>query len=302
MPTTTEDERGVDRRRVFVIHGRNDRARRGLFEFLRAIGLDPIEWSEAGRMTGKGSPYIGEILDAAFGSAQAVVVLQTPDDVTYLHESLTHPGDPECNPQMQPRPNVLFEAGMAMGRDADRTVIVELGQVKVFSDIHGRHVVRLDNSVKKRQDLATRLETAGCAVRLTGTDWHEAGDLTPPVPPGGGLPLGRKLPSSQAAGTPRLKARYIDNGRNKIDAVEITNHGPGDVYDLNVDADAKVGLITRNADEFPVPRLPEGKSVRVGRMSSDSFASRSSSYFTITITAKTVDGTPVEIDEFVSGA
>ncbi|MFJ8846615.1 TIR domain-containing protein [Streptomyces cyaneofuscatus] len=86
---------------MFVIHGRSDRARRGLFEFLRAIGLDPIEWSEAGRMTGKGSPYIGEILDAAFGSAQAVVVLPTPDDVTYLHESLTHPGDPECNPQMQ---------------------------------------------------------------------------------------------------------------------------------------------------------------------------------------------------------
>ncbi len=75
MPTEAEDGRGVDRRRVFVIHGRNERARRGLFEFLRAIGLDPIEWSEAGRMTGKGSPYIGEILDAAFGNAQAVVVL-----------------------------------------------------------------------------------------------------------------------------------------------------------------------------------------------------------------------------------
>lgn len=295
-------EGGPDPRTVFVIHGRNDLARRGLFEFLRAIGLDPIEWSEAIQMTGKGSPYIGEVLDTAFANAQAVVVLQTPDDVTYLHESLTYAGDPECSPQMQPRPNVLFEAGMAMGRDENRTVIVELGQVKTFSDIHGRHVVRLDNTVRKRQDLATRLHTAGCATRLTGTDWHDAGDLTPPVPPGGGLPLGRKLPSSQASGMPRLDARYIDNGQSKLGEIQITNHGPGDVYELDVDADPKVGLVTRNDDEFPVPKLPAGKSVRVGRLSSDSLGSRSNSYFNVTITYKTADGTPVELDEFVSGA
>src|SRR5712691_5313315 len=104
-----------DRRRVFVIHGRNEPARRALFELLRSIGLDPIEWSQAIRMTGKASPYIGEVLDAAFGAAQAVVVLETPDDVAYLHPSLTYPNDPECDPQLQPRPNVLFEAGMAMG-------------------------------------------------------------------------------------------------------------------------------------------------------------------------------------------
>ncbi|MEO3972400.1 nucleotide-binding protein [Streptomyces sp. CAU 1734] len=294
-------EGDVDPRKVFVIHGRNRRARKALFEFLRALGLDPIEWSEAVQMTGKGSPYVGEVLDTVFASAQAVVVLQTPDDVAYLHESLAPPGDPECSPQMQPRPNVLFEAGMAMGRHPDRTIIVELGQVKVFSDIHGRHVVRLNNSPKKRQELATRLQTAGCATKMSRTDWHDAGDLTPPAPPGGGLPMGRKQPSSQTSGMPRLNTRYIDHGRGKIGEVEITNHGPGDVYDLEVDADAEVGLVTRNADEFPVPKLPAGKSVRVGRVSSDSMASRSNSYFHITITAKTADGTPIALNEFVSG-
>lgn len=294
-------EDGVDPRKVFVIHGRNRLARKALFDFLRALGLDPIEWSEAVQMTGKGSPYVGEVLDTVFASAQAVVVLQTPDDVAYLHESLARPGDPECSPQMQPRPNVLFEAGMAMGRHPDRTIIVELGQVKVFSDIHGRHVVRLNNSPKKRQELATRLQTAGCATRMSRTDWHDAGDLTPPAPPGGGLPMGRKQPSSQTSGMPRLNARYIDHGRGKIDEVEITNHGPGDVYDLEVDADAEIGLVTRNADEFPVPKLPAGKSVRIGRVSSDSMAARSNSYFDITITAKTADGTPIRLNEFVSG-
>lgn len=194
-PTVTEQQTGADSRKVFVIHGRNDRARRGVFSFLRSIGLEPIEWSRAIAMTGRGSPYIGEVLNVAFREAQAVLVLQTPDDVAHLHESLTYPGDPDSSPQMQPRPNVLFEAGMALARNEDRTIIVELGQIRSFSDIHGRHVVRLDNSIEKRQDLATRLRTAGCSVDLDGADWHQEGDLTPPSPPGGGLPLGRKLPS-----------------------------------------------------------------------------------------------------------
>ena len=93
---------GVDPRKVLVVHGRSEPARKGLFEFLRAIGLEPIEWSEAIQMTGQASPYIGDVRDVAFGAAQAVVVLQTPDDVAHLHEWLTYPGDPECSPKMQP--------------------------------------------------------------------------------------------------------------------------------------------------------------------------------------------------------
>lgn len=71
-------EGGADPRKVCVIHGRNELARKGLLEVLRALGLDPIEWSEAVRITGKGSPCIGEVLDTAFSNAQAAVVLQTP--------------------------------------------------------------------------------------------------------------------------------------------------------------------------------------------------------------------------------
>ncbi|GAA4758308.1 hypothetical protein GCM10023328_47510 [Modestobacter marinus] len=282
---------------VFVIHGRNEPARAALFSFLRSIGLKPIEWSQAIAMTGTGSPYIGEVLDAAFSAAQAIVVLETPDDIAYLHPSLTYPADPDCDAQPQPRPNVLFEAGMAMGRDPRRTVIVELGRVRVFSDIHGRHVVRLDNSVSKRQDLADRLKAAGCAVDLSGRDWHEAGDLTPPAPPGGGLPLGRKLPSTQASGMPRLDARYHD-GPKASGYVEIINNGPGDVYDLDFSTEEDQGFrIDRNGD-FPIPKLPAGKSIRV--MRTLSLGSRNNSYFNVLATGRTVDGTPIEEELFVS--
>lgn len=290
---------GPDCRKVFVIHGRNELARNALFAFLRSIGLDPIEWSEAIRMTGKGSPYIGDVLDAAFSAAQAVVVLQTPDDIAHLHESLTYAGDPETEPQMQPRPNVLFEAGMALGRDEERTIIVELGRVKSFSDIHGRHVVRLGNDIAPRQELANRLETAGCAVKLIGTDWHTAGDLTPPAGPGGGLPMGKKLPSSRASGQPRLEARLVDNGPSKFPSLVITNHGPGDAFEVALDAGEHTLHSKGEEDDFPVPRLPPGKSVTTFVSTLGSW-NRSRSYFDLTIKAKTADGVEFETIEFVS--
>ena len=53
----------TDAQDVFVVHGRNSAARNAMFEFLRSIGLHPLEWSEATIYTGKPSPYIGEILN-----------------------------------------------------------------------------------------------------------------------------------------------------------------------------------------------------------------------------------------------
>ena len=166
-------------REVFVVHGRNLAARDALFEFLRAIDLHPLEWTEASTATGKPAPYIGEILDAAFSKARAVVVLFTPDDEARLKQEFRGDTDPphETEPTGQARPNVLFEAGMAMGRHPDRTVLVELGNLRPFSDIAGLHVIRMDGSSQRRQELAQRLGTAGCPVKLDGTDWHTAGDF-----------------------------------------------------------------------------------------------------------------------------
>ena len=164
---------------AFVVHGRNQKARDAMFTFLRTIGLHPLEWNEAVRATGKPMPYIGEILDAAFAQAGAVVVLMTPDDEARLNEPFRSPNDPPHETELtgQARPNVLFEAGMAMGRNAERTILVELGTLRPFSDVAGLHVIRMDNSSQRRQELAQRLESAGCPVNLEGVDWHTAGDF-----------------------------------------------------------------------------------------------------------------------------
>ena len=164
---------------VFVVHGRNAEARKALFEFLRSIGLHPLEWSEAVDATGKPAPYVGDILDSVFSRAHAVIVLFTPDDEARLREQFRSDNDPPYEAELtgQARPNVLFEAGVAMARHQDRTILVELGALRPFSDIAGRHAVRMDNSSQRRQELAQRLEAAGCPVSLRGTDWYTAGDF-----------------------------------------------------------------------------------------------------------------------------
>jgi predicted nucleotide-binding protein len=168
--------------KVFVVHGRNLRLRDGMFTFLRSVGLEPIEWAEAVMMTGKASPYIGEILETAFSKAQAIVVLLSGDDEARLRDELRGASEAAYETDLTPqaRPNVLFEAGMAMAYSPDRTVLVEFGQLRPFSDVAGRHSVKMDGSSKKRQELAQRLQQAGCSVKMSGTDWHSEGDLRPP--------------------------------------------------------------------------------------------------------------------------
>lgn len=146
-----------DPRAVFVVHGRNKALSDAMFEFLRAIDLRPIEWDRAVELTGEASPYIGQILDAAFNHAQVVVVLMTPDEIAYLQTQYgSGDSDSDTLPAAQARPNVLFEAGMALGRDAKRTVLVEVGAVRPFSDVAGRHTIRLANDTETRQALTNR--------------------------------------------------------------------------------------------------------------------------------------------------
>jgi predicted nucleotide-binding protein len=181
-------------RNVFVIHGRNRAARNAMFDFLRAVGLNPLEWGQAVKKTGKGSPYIGEVLDTAFSNAQAVVVVLTGDDLARLREEFVEDNDEdyERNLTQQARPNVLFEAGMAFGRHAERTIMVQLGTLRPFSDIAGKHAIHFRDSPEQRTELRERLKTAGCAFAEGGTDWLKAGNFDEALRLATGVPPGTK--------------------------------------------------------------------------------------------------------------
>lgn len=284
---------------VFVVHGRNTAARDAVFTFLRAIGLKPIEWDQAVARTGSGSPYVGEVLDLAFREGQAVVVLLTPDDVAYLRTEYAHgDDDPEATPRGQARPNVLFEAGMAFGRDPKRTILIEMGDVRPFSDVGGRHVIRMSNAPETRRSIASRLETAGCSVDLSGTDWLSAGDLTPPSRPGKGLPLGRRLPSADRHG-PSVDGRWLTSGGSRFDKVRITNNGAMPLFDVNLVVPEELQEHIELHNDEPVSKLPAGKSFTIPAWTSrKTMGASGPAQFELPVTAKMDDGTPFKQEVF----
>jgi predicted nucleotide-binding protein len=166
----------VDRRKVFVVHGRNESVRRDLFALLRAASLDPREFSSAVVDAGGSSGFIQGIIDHAMDTAQAIVVLFCPEEHARLRDELIKAGE-TSEEGLQPRPNVLFEAGLALGRYPERTIVVQVGDIRPVSDLAGRHFVKLNNTTERRKDLLSRLAAAGCSVDLSGQDWLSAGDF-----------------------------------------------------------------------------------------------------------------------------
>lgn len=163
---------------VFVIHGRQ--LQEEFHAFLRALGLRPLEWADARRRTGKTNPYTWEIVDGALSEAGAIVALLTPDDEARLAKHLwaEHENALEKERLLQPRQNVLFEAGVAYGRAPERTVLIRVGSHRPMSDLAGHHILQLDDSPQSRQSVADALRAAGCPVDLSGTDWFRAGRLS----------------------------------------------------------------------------------------------------------------------------
>ncbi len=167
---------------VWVVHGRDLKAANELRKLLRAFGLNPLEFTQAITRTRQGSPFVGGVLEKGIGGTRPSVALFTPDDEARLRKQLRTTSDSEQERRLTPQPrlNVVFEAGMAFGHDPSRTVLVQVGRIRSFSNIAGRHVVHLDGSQESRQELATKLRAAGCKVNQDGLDWMTHGDFARP--------------------------------------------------------------------------------------------------------------------------
>ncbi len=155
---------------VFVVYGRNKPIMREMFAFLKMLNLSPIPWEEAVLFSNRSASYIGETLDELLQHAQAVVVLLTGDDEAQLRSEFAINSDSELDRVLlpQPRANVVFEAGMAFSRNwlAPRTILVEVGEIRICHNLEGRHRIKLSNKLEDRWALIRSLESAGCEIKI----------------------------------------------------------------------------------------------------------------------------------------
>jgi predicted nucleotide-binding protein len=165
---------------LFVVHGRDGDLTASMYQFLRALGLNPIEWSEAIRAAKGANPNVGEVIDTAMKKVQGVLVMFSPDEEAKLKTKFCNEKDRKNNEHRlagQARPNVIFEAGLALGAYPKKTILVEVGDVRKISDIAGKHMVHLNNGVPSRKELAQRLQKLGFRVNMIGKDWMDIGDF-----------------------------------------------------------------------------------------------------------------------------
>ncbi|MFD5824308.1 TIR domain-containing protein [Lentzea sp. NPDC060358] len=164
---------------IFLVHGRDLAIVVAMKQFLRSLGINVVEWNHAVAQTGTPNPYVGDVVMQGLKMSDAAVILFTPDELVRLRDDLVSDSDGvhERELQGQARPNVYYEAGIADAIDRQRTILVDVGPVKPFSDASGRLVVRFDGSASKRNNLAERLRLAGLEVNTSGDDWLSDGDF-----------------------------------------------------------------------------------------------------------------------------
>ncbi len=166
------------RDRVFIVHGRNTEALGAIRDFLKSLHLQSVTFRDAVRLTDKPTPHVDEIVAAGMAYAYATLVLFTGDEEARLKPCFRASGDhsSEMKLQSQPRPNVIFEAGMALARDPARTILVQYGpHLRPFSDIAGLFVLPIRDTLGDRKALKDRLEKIGCKVSAKSNKWQKAG-------------------------------------------------------------------------------------------------------------------------------
>lgn len=148
------------RPKVFILHGRDSQAQKALGDFVTVLGAEVINYSRAINPAATDT-HVMEMVERRIDSADAVIVLFTPDEYIALQPRFRVPTENPANVlRWAPRPNVLLEAGLAWARAKKKTILVRLGPAGLrfadISDLAGFHY----------RDLTTDQGTSGLVQLL----------------------------------------------------------------------------------------------------------------------------------------
>ncbi len=173
------DTRGMnqmDRRQIFVVYGHDPDALKAFSEFLEDLDLRVLTFKRARAetiqtMRAKDRGRVVTTLDVvqhATRSAGAILCLLTPDEVARPRKGTTR-----GRGEHRPRPNVIFEAGLAMMERPEATLLVKVGPMKNWSDVDGVQYAKFSNVPEDRQELVEWLEALDLQVDSRKTkDWE----------------------------------------------------------------------------------------------------------------------------------
>lgn len=166
---TSKDLTGDEKRKkVLVICGPNEAARIEMYDFLKnGAGFTVVEWEQVK----KNGLSVVEALKAAFNTVQAVLLVFTGDELVKVKSRIKGEDKVENGSsfEAQPTHDMFLKAGIALGINHSRTILVALGKIKHFHTSFDSYIIKLTNADEDRRSLMEALKQKGCIV--TGKQW-----------------------------------------------------------------------------------------------------------------------------------
>lgn len=132
---------------IAVFHGRDPLSKSYVEKFLKRHGLNPVSFPDvkANRKPEFSPDYVHQIVEDFFKQCSAAVVICCPEETATLRLEFTTDGEEKAVVErLQPRPNVLYELGLAIGRFESKVVVVQFGSFEWPSDLDGLHAYRYE--------------------------------------------------------------------------------------------------------------------------------------------------------------
>ncbi|WP_332854541.1 nucleotide-binding protein [Duganella sp. S19_KUP01_CR8] len=145
-----------NKRKVFIVHGRDNEAKQEVARFLSALGLEPIILHE---QASSGMTII-EKIERYANDADFALILYTPcDHGRGVHET-------KVAARSRARQNVVFEHGYLMAKLGRENVCALVkGDIETPNDISGVVYVQLDGFGGWKNDVMKELTACGYAIK-----------------------------------------------------------------------------------------------------------------------------------------
>lgn len=144
-----------NKRKVFIVHGRDEAAKQEVSRFIEKLGLEAIVLHENASL---GMTIIEKIEHYSNDVDFALILYTACDHGRGAHESTVPPKD-------RARQNVVFEHGYLMAKLGRENVCpLVKGNIETPNDMSGVVYVNLDNSGGWKNTVATELQSCGYSI------------------------------------------------------------------------------------------------------------------------------------------
>lgn len=146
----------LDPKKIFIVHGKDNKSKLELARFLERIGLEPIILHE---QPDRGRTIIEKL--ERYSDVGFCFVVLTPDDVGYKK-------DASQKKQYRARQNVIFEIGLFTGKlGRSRVCCLYKRELELPSDLHGVLYLKYNKSVEEKGvDIIKELSASGYKIDL----------------------------------------------------------------------------------------------------------------------------------------